>query len=609
MIRFLAELSKRRTVETHPVPFDYVNRIYILNISPPPEESYWTQWGGHYDNYTGTNIELYYRQFLKHVESLEELFDSTVDYSLFIDTLTYIVYIKIPVHPWLYPDYGTQAEDVVPVLSSAINPDKPYNNIIRGVKAQTRLSVPSLTVKLSEGLLSVALNQGFSLSFENSDGYFDKDSEWDLFNTPVKLRKSVIDNPEYADFNLIRDGLVNNTAMTFDTFSIDVSDKQRAMSNPVCEILRGERYRNIPISEKARGKNIPAVYGKKKISLINIDGEDSYLAAVYTHEVHSVTDKDGAGLPFIFSNNIITFDYSAVAGVYDKDGNAVPFTYSDGVARTVKVLANYPSVEYITGAAGNRIPHRYDTGTGIIRYAEAHAALVTGYTANTIGGIIKDLAVRKAGYSYIPSIWNVSETNQYILNSPRISIVFDGGDVNAAIQETLKSDMAYFIQQTDGKFTVRKYGVAYNVHRLLPWIISGKPKKDFNIASERYFSSCVVLFESGDGETQLRFVYDDLEPYAEAKYRKLKEAEFETGLDSAEDAAALARLLGGRYITMRHTMTLPVGIDTSKIELLDTVTMQMDINGREVSESQYYIVTGVNPAQDILTLEEAGNGY
>jgi len=608
MINFLAELSKRRKVPVHPVPLDCVHRIYIIDISQPPEQSYWTAWGGHYDNFTGTSIELYFRKFLRHVETLSELRNTAVDYSLFIDTAAFMVYIKIPAHPWLYPDYGTQVEDVVPFLAFALNPDKPSGNIIRNVKAETRLSPPSLTVKLSEGLSGVSLNQGFSLSFENSDGRFDRDSEWDLFNTPARLLKTFAVNPEYADFKLIRDGLVSGAATTFNTFNVDVSDKLRAMTNPVCEALGGERYGNAPISEKARGKNIPVVYGTKKVSLINVDGEDSYLAAEYASAVHSVADKDGTELPFVFNPgaNIITFDYSAVYKVFDRNNQEIPIIGRGSCGVSV---APGTAVDYIAkNAAGDRIPHRYDSAEGVIRYAEAAMALVTGYTQNTIGEVIVDLAARKGMYWYISSIWNLNETDWYMENSPRINIVFDGGDVNSAIQKALKSDMAYFIQQSDGKFTIRKWGRPYAAHDLLPWIITQAPQKSFGAAVERYFSSCVILFESGDGETKSRYLFDEMERQAELIYRKLKETEFETDLAGAADAAELARALGGRYAKMRHTITLPVGVDTAGIELLDTVTVRLNINGREISESQNYIATGIDPAQDILTLEEAGDG-
>ena len=39
--------------------------------------------------------------------------------------------------------------------------------------------------------------------------------------------------------------------------------------------------------------------------------------------------------------------------------------------------------------------------------------------------------------------------------------------------------MAYFIQQNDGKFTIRKYGESYREHYIVSWIITKQPEKDY----------------------------------------------------------------------------------------------------------------------------------
>jgi hypothetical protein len=40
------------------------------------------------------------------------------------------------------------------------------------------------------------------------------------------------------------------------------------------------------------------------------------------------------------------------------------------------------------------------------------------------------------------------------------------------------------------------------------------------------------------------------------------------------------------------------------MELLDTVNMDITVNGRKFSAAKKFIITEINPAQDILTLEE-----
>ena len=120
-------------------------------------------------------------------------------------------------------------------LSSSLNPKDLSNNILNGVRVPVRLDIPSasLTAKLSDNISGVTLNQSFSVSLFNNDGYFDDEERWNLFNTPVRLKKSIKENPEYRDFLTIRSGLVENTTTTFDSFRIDVAEKFRAMDNPV----------------------------------------------------------------------------------------------------------------------------------------------------------------------------------------------------------------------------------------------------------------------------------------------------------------------------------------------------------------------------------------
>jgi hypothetical protein len=183
MIRFLAEISLRAEADINPTPSNEIprnNNIYEIDIRQHPKEGYWIDRDGWHDTYAGTQIELYYGQFLQHANTYEELL--AIPYSLWINER--FVYINIPKYPWLYPYYSAEGENVLPVLSAALDPDNPSRNTIRSVAAPVRLAVPNFTVKLSDNISGITLNQGFSLQFINNDGYFDDDDTWDLFNTP-----------------------------------------------------------------------------------------------------------------------------------------------------------------------------------------------------------------------------------------------------------------------------------------------------------------------------------------------------------------------------------------------------------------------------------------
>jgi hypothetical protein len=514
--------------------------IYEIDISPPPAASWWTDWGGSYDEYTGTQIALYFERFLSQAESIGEL----VDYTLYIDTSTYIVYFNIPKHPWLYADYAAESENLIPFISSALDEDDPSNNYIRDVNAETRLGIPSFTVKLSDSISGITLNQSFSIEIDNHDGYFDDDALWDLFNTPVYLKKAVTEKPAYENFMEIRSGFVGSTKITFDRFQINVDDKLRNMDEPVCNLIDQKDFA-FPLVAEATGKNIPVLYGTKKIKLLKLDNENRFIAAEFV---------------------------SALGGVYDKDGNPVSASID-----------------------GN-----------VITAANAVSAVVTGYTANNIGEIIKDLVTRKTGIQYVSSNWNFEEVDAYTAIAPDINILFSQGDVKKAVQEAIKSDMAYFIQQSGGKFTIRKWGEVYGTHEIPSWAATKTPEKNYDKAQENYFSSCTVKynFSDVDKNTYDTCLYDEAETGAEDRYRKRRVSEYETDLITEQAARNLAVLLSGRYSSMSQTMNLAVGVDTTSFELLDMVFFAPEINDRIFSRAEVFIITAINPAQDILTMEE-----
>jgi hypothetical protein len=598
MINFLAELSSRLRIIILPTPSNEVKRsknIYQLDISETPEESYWTEWGGVYNNYVDNYIELYFSRFLTQVGSLDEVLnapftfclvsqDTDIDGGNASDTdETYLetydcedamsiitsildggeadnsqvkdkmVYLNVPKHTWLYADWEVEGEVVNTFLYSALDPNRPSNNTLKGKPAKVRLELPSFSVKLSENINGITLNQGFNVSLHNNDGHFDDETNWDIFNTPLHLKKCTKPNPIYYDFKLVRTGLVDDTQTDFKSFKVNASDRFRTLNEPVCNTIKIENYPFLTLADDAIGKNIPVIYGTKDIKLQKLDDANHYIAAEYI---------------------------TSIQGVYDNDGNSISYTYSS--------QTNVITVTQVD-----------EDG----KYIKADMATITGRTTNTIGEIIKDLIIRKTNVAYINTYWNIPEMNKYIAISPRINITFSSGDVKSAVQNILKSDMAYFIQQSDNKFTIRKYGQTYNVHTIQNWTITKELQKNYAKAEKNFFSSCTINYNYRN-DTNETFVYAMEDHDAEDKYRKKISKEFNTDLIYFDDVYALAKLLGERYITMRQVITLPVGIDTSSMELLDRVHVELKINNRLFSQATNYIITEINPVQDILTLEE-----
>jgi hypothetical protein len=159
--------------------------------------------------------------------------------------------------------------------------------------------------------------------------------------------------------------------------------------------------------------------------------------------------------------------------------------------------------------------------------------------------------------------------------------------------------MAFLIQKNDGRFTIRRWGAEYDTHIIPSWQITQSPRRNYNSAQQNYFSSCVVKYLTGNVIFNGNEI-DALEKYSNKNIRKT----FETDLFSIYDAQALAEDLSNRFTLMKEEYSVSVGYDTSAINLLDTVELEIKINDRTMSANTMWIVKEVDPAQDTLVLEE-----
>ena len=199
----------------------------------------------------------------------------------------------------------------------------------------------------------------------------------------------------------------------------------------------------------------------------------------------------------------------------------------------------------------------------------------------------------------------MGEFNAYADNSFPINIAITRGNIRRAVDDVLKSDMAFLIQQTDGRFTLRSYAKRndYALHDIDSWVVTKKPDKDYGRAQDNWFNSCIIEWVNNTGET-ISELYAARAVEAERRYRRRVQRTFETNLTTATDARILAGVLSDRYTNMRQIIKLDVGINTSGFQLLDRVRVDLDINGRKFSRSSDFIITAINHAQDTLTLEE-----
>jgi hypothetical protein len=167
------------------------------------------------------------------------------------------------------------------------------------------------------------------------------------------------------------------------------------------------------------------------------------------------------------------------------------------------------------------------------------------------------------------------------------------------------SDMVFLIQKNDGRFTLRQWGQKYNTFNIKNWEITKFPTKDYNDAQKNYFSSCLIQYNYNfsDKTYDNVLLYDYDEHAADEKYGKRIRKEFKTYLTNQADAFNLGKKLSDRFSVLLETIQVGVGHDTSEINLLDTVELEIKINNRVFSKYTAWIVKEIDPAQDVLTLE------
>ena len=207
----------------------------------------------------------------------------------------------------------------------------------------------------------MTLNQGFSITLKNNDGFFDDEYALNLFNTPLYLRKAATENPKYGDFKLIRNGLVENKNTAFDGIRIGVADRLRALGEPVYDVIRRDDFPSITVQDNALNRPIPMVFGTARISPIRL-----------------TDNRPDENTPGVAANHYMTAENATqVLGVYDRNGASLSFSFN-------------PGTKIIT------VPNIID-GDGREVRTEAAEAIATGDASNRIGHIIQWLLRRKAG--------------------------------------------------------------------------------------------------------------------------------------------------------------------------------------------------------------------
>lgn len=519
--------------------------ISVIQTGRPEIATYWTNWGGTYDNPEFPGIQLLFESYLIEVSSLTSLKNNV---GSFLVTENFI-YINLYKKPWQFQDEVTEASSVEIYSTSVRDENNPSDihyedSLGNNIKIPVRLNIPSVNISLSDPINGFALYSTFSVSLINEDGYFDDIQTLNVYNTPIKIKRTVIHKPKLSDFDVIRYGFVDNVEVTPDSLIINCAESVRSLTYPVTDRITIAKYPTAPA--ESIGKSIPIGYGELYgVPLINV-GTNKYIAL------------DSAYL-------------TSVSAVYKSDGTSITFTLTAEVIDAI----------------------------------DAAYADVIGKTNNTIGEIITSEIENKSLVPYEENPWDKTETDYYISISPQIGFYFSDGDLRTLITSVLQNDNAFLVTKNDGRLTLRRWGENYTTHNLSSWQLMEIPTKTTHEAVKLYCSSILIeyLYNHNTQKYSGNFIDDSMEVLLNELYRRKSRVTFKTDLLNSTDAEDLADRLLDRFGVLSENMTLKLGVSTHNINILDKINVVLNINGRIFSVNTDWIVVANDPGQDTITIE------
>jgi hypothetical protein len=567
---FIAELYE--AIASKPIAaiadsvFDRAQSIFAFSIAahPTTTANYWINWGGTWDTPTQERMQIFMDFFLQEVFDAESLV--LVLNSYWIDSDNFLVYMHLPLNPWQYftAFAAIYANSESTFSTGPKNPENPSDQLYGVLPVRPVMSVPSIQNKISDAISGIVTYNSFTISADNSDGYYDTFDVLKFFNTPMQVSKTTEAAQLLDDFNIIRRGIINDIKVSFDRMEVEATDQLFLFNKPYCRKITVLEFPNV--QENNLNADIPVAWGP-----------------VYNIKAIEV-GRDTAETPTWIDYIVLDREYiTALDAVYDSDGVEITgytFDVVSGVFRVTEV-----------------------DGDGNVK--EAETADATGRENNLLGEIVIDALLENENIPYVAGFWDLVETDYYISISDELGFYFDGGTTRELISNVLRNDTAFLIQKNSGHFTIRRWGLDYETWRIPAWVITKKPQKNFQDATRFFCSSCRIKYQPRheDDDFALQYLNDMSERTIFEEYRKSFTADFETDHIDEISVNELTERILSRFGQVRETVSLGLGIDTFQINPLDKITLDIEINGRQFSQYGSWIVKSVDPGQDTIVIE------
>lgn len=526
-----------------------------------PESSYWSDtWGGTFDNPDSTDISIFIEKYLIEVPTKEDLL---------LQEDTYLkdgtrIHIHISKYLWQIWSSLSIIEQTIGFSTNVKDPRNPSDDRMgpENKRYEARMSIPRLPERVSSSISGTFLFSPFTINLINNDGFFDTREVSKILNTVVKIKKSVESPATYDSFKTIRIGRIDNINLTMDQFSLSCSDFFKTLEEPVTRTIQDLNigYEGTDIYDT----NLNVVYGSNSI------GVSSFFEEV---------EEDVEGEPPITTNvyKYVLCDPNYFYGAKD---------FHDG------------DKEYLPGEV------TYSFEDGIITTNQPVSRMTVKGQQRTLGGILQYEIAQKSNIPYTATYWNMVEADTYAEGSPYLNLVISDGSVIDLVRKVIANDTAFFIQQRDGRFTLRKWGRSYKTHTVPNWLNTQPPTRSFS-DSKNFCSSVLVKYTSSAQPQTL--LNKSIENEVLEELKKKRRVTFATQLSSENDAKSFSNNVLNRFAKRPEIWKVSTGEDTSEMESLDNYVSPLIINDRKMSNATNWIILGIDPGQDSLILEENSN--
>ena len=432
------------------------------------------------------------------------------------------------------------------------------------------INLPSLRKAKDPLFYGIAQYTGGSVSFINSDGYFDDFVSKDIYGQPVRVYFG-FDGLAFSDFRLVFTGFIEDFKYTWDTFTLNIQDQRKTLSRKLpVNTFSKSIYPNL--ADDKSGAPKPLSWGPcRNIPVICLNELDT-TASSFDFYLADETYRAVATLDAVYLDGIeITPTPTLVSG---------GFSIASGV--------------YVTTPGGDTL------------YIEDNLDAVTANInqASTVLGldIIKEILLNYGDVQYIANNYNLGEwSDATALSRPMAIYIDEKIELKELIEKICVSDDGVFLVQSDGKYSFRKF----NENRVPRYTIQtdewiSEPEITYN--SAEYLTSVRIKynknFESGDFMTYNNTAYED-DVYR--RYKVYKDKEFETFIALAADANAKSEVIMDRSKEVLPTITRKTKTQYILMEIMDFVNAEHSRPSATTKSWATYEVIGID--KNINTME------